>query len=130
MTDLEHELVPLPVHIAGVSAGVALGHAPALEHRRVRTRFANETVNDTNPVRPLLPEDPDRIIAYVETTGGDVYLCGSEQDAKRATPTGSVLPTAFTAAWPIHGQGAVWIVQKTGATTCVVSVTADYAITS
>lgn len=124
------QMTPVPVHVTGISAEVSLGQPAGPRRDRIRTRFLNETVTDTNPVRPLLPDDPDRVIAYIETTGGDVYLCGSQSDASQSPPAGSVLPTAFTSAWPIRGQGAVWIAQKTAATTCVVSATADYAIGS
>lgn len=119
------DLSPVPVHITGAEPGT-IGGAPARPHKLTRTDFGSETVDDTNKVRPLLPESSRRRSAHVQATGGDVWLCDGEAKAKGGTPEGSVLPAANTAPWPIRGHNAVWIVQKTGATTCVVSFTADY----
>jgi hypothetical protein len=123
------EITPIPVHVTGVSAEVSLGHAaPRPGPDRVRTRFLTETVNDTNPVRPLLPDDSDRVSAWVQATGGDVVLCASQSDAQHAPPQGSTLPMGNTAPWPVRGQGAVWAAQAAAASSCVISVTADYAV--
>jgi hypothetical protein len=124
------DLTPVPVHVTGISAGATLGHAAPLGRDRVRTRFLTETVDDINPVRPLLPDDSDRVCARIQATGGDVVLCASEADAQHAPPQGSVLPSANTAPWPVRGQGAVWAAQKTPGTSCVISVTADYGISA
>lgn len=123
--------VPVPVHIAGISAEVTLGQAaPAPGRDRIRTRFLTETVDDANPVRPLLPDDSHRAGAQIQATGGDVVLCASQSDAQQAPPQGSTLPSANTAPWPVRGQGAVWAAQATSGDSCVISVTADYAISS
>lgn len=122
-TEAEYQAVRVEV----VSMPPAAPHScsgPARE--KVVTRFGQETVDNSNKVRPLLPDDPDRLIAHVQVTGGDVYLCASEQDAKRTVPSGSVLPSANTAPWPLRGQQAVWIAQKTADSTCAVDFTADY----
>jgi len=126
---------PVAVHVASIEAGVQLGPAPASGRRHVRTGFMTETVDDTNPVRPLLPASPDRVSAQVQVTGGDIYLCDSEAKALQAADVagshqGSILPSANTGPWPLHGENAVWIAQVTATKTCVVSVTADYAVTS
>jgi len=114
------------VHVASVAPGVALGRAPAGD--RLRTRYLTETVDNANPVRPLLGDDPGRACAWIQATGGDVVLCASESDSGQVPPAGSVLPSANTGPWPLRGQGAVWAAQKTAAATCVISVTADYAV--
>jgi len=115
------------VHIASSDVPLHPAAAPATQPaRRVQTRLLNETVDDTNPVRPLLPDDGDRICAWVQVTGGDVYLCVSQSDASQATPAGSILPSANTGPWPVRGQGALWAAQVTAGKTCVISVSADY----
>jgi hypothetical protein len=119
---------PVSVHVASAAPGVSLGRARAGD--RYRTRYLTETVDNSNPVRPLLGDDPERARAWVQATGGDVVLCASESDAGQTPPNGSVLPSANTAPWPLRGQGAVWAAQKTAASTCVISVTADYAVPS
>jgi hypothetical protein len=89
-------------------------------------------VDNSNTVRPLLPEDGERVCAYVQATTGDVYLCDSEAKANQAagaanSELGTFLPHANTAPWPIRGSQAVWIAQATsGGGSCVVSFTADY----
>ena len=119
------QLTPIPVHVASIAVQASIGgEAP---RRGLRTRFITETVDDTNPVRPLLPADPALRCAHVQVSGGDVFLCGSRGDAERPTPDGAVLPSGNTAPWPLRGQGGLWAAQKTAGTTCVVSVTADYA---
>lgn len=130
MSEQPSEIPPVQVHVASVAAGVALGGAHAARRAR-RTAFGTETVNDTNTVRPLLPDNPDRVCAYVQVTGGDVYLCDSESKAIQAADTassdlGTLLPHTNTAPWPISGQQAVWVAQVTAASSCVVSFTADY----
>lgn len=117
-------LTPIPVHLAGISAEVSISQA--VKHDRVRTRFLGETVDDTNPVRPLLPDDPDRLCAWIQASGGDVVLCASQADAQQSPPAGAVLSAANTGPWPVRGEGALWAAQKTAASTCVISVTADY----
>ncbi|MGH3121722.1 MAG: hypothetical protein ACRDND_11960 [Streptosporangiaceae bacterium] len=117
--------VPVPVHLTSIGVGVQLGQPPPAAGA-VRTRFLTETVDDANPVRPLLPADDARECAWLQATGGDVYLCASESDATQATPAGSVLPSANTGPWPARGQGAVWAAQATSGDSCVISVTADY----
>lgn len=117
---------PIPVHVTGVSAEVSLGAgAPAAPARpRLRTEFTSESVDDANPVRPLLPDKTSRVIAWVQATGGDVLLCDTEVNARQGI--GSPLPSANTAPWPLGGTQAVWIAQKTAGNTCTVSCTADY----
>lgn len=121
----EHEVEPVRMHLASAEPGV-LDVAAAKPHKPLRTAFGSETVDDTNSVRALLPASPERRIAHVQVTGGDVWLCDSERNAKASTPIGSVLPSANTAPWPVRGTNAVWIAQKTATNTCVVSFTADY----
>lgn len=130
MSEPMTEVPPVRVHVASVSAEVALGTSPVARRAR-RTAFGTETVDDTNPVRPLLPDNPDRVCAYVQVTGGDVYLCDFEAKAIQAHDTinselGTLLPHGNTAPWPLGGTQAVWIAQVTAASTCVVSFTADY----
>ena len=117
---------PIPVHLT--SSDVPLISPP--KHDVVRTEFNRATCDDTNKIQPILPDSPQRHCAYIQVTGGDVYLCDSEAKAKSTTPQGMILPSANTAPWPLYGQNAVWAVQVTGGKTCVVSVTADYAVTS
>lgn len=120
--------VPVIVHGLSAEASASIGTpTPPRPVRPVRTRFLAETVDDINPVRPLLPADPDRVCAWIQATGGDVVLCASQPDAQQSPPQGAVLPSANTAPWPVAGQGAVWAAQKTAASSCVISVTADYA---
>jgi hypothetical protein len=125
-----HDMLPVKIHLESVSpeAGAALGGQAPRRRRRRMTRFGYETVDPTNEVRPILPDDPDRVIAWLSASGGDAILCGSEQDAKRATPAGSILPSANTAPWPVTGQGAVWAVQRVSTATVTVSWTADYEV--
>jgi hypothetical protein len=123
------------VHIQ--SSSVPLASPP---RDRIRTEFLTETVDDNNTVRPLLPDAPDRVCAYIQASGGDVYLCDSKGKAVQAADTtnselGALLKaitgtSVGSGPWPIHGQGAVWIAQAVAASTCVVSVTAEYAVTS
>lgn len=133
VADTTQEPKPVSVHVTSIAAGVQLGNVAP--HDKIRTEFKTETVDDANTVRPLLPDSPDRVCAYVQVTGGDVYLCDSESKAKQAvnqsnSEVGSILPSANTAPWPVRGQGAIWIAQVTSSKTCVVSVTADYAVSS
>lgn len=129
------DIQPVPVHVTGVDVGVSMG-TPAPEPapaRAVATRFGTETVDDTNPVRPILPADPDRVCAYVQATGGDVFLAASEGNAKQAQDSpnsaeGTFLSHTNTAPWPIRGTEAVWAAQVTATNTCVVSFTADYKV--
>lgn len=130
MSEPMSEIKPVPIHVASVAAEVALS-GPQRARRARTTEFGTETVNDTNPVRPLLPQNPDRVCAYVQVTGGDVYLCDSESKAIQAADTtssdlGALLSHTNTAPWPITGQGPVWVAQVTAAASCVVSFTADY----
>ncbi|MGH3283221.1 MAG: hypothetical protein ACRDPD_00795 [Streptosporangiaceae bacterium] len=115
--------VPVPVHVASVEAGVQLGQPPPAG-RAVRTRFLTETVDDANPVRPLLPADDRRECAWLQATGGDVYLCDNQADAEKLA--GSILPASGTAPWPVNGQGALWVAQAATGAVCIVSCTADY----
>lgn len=115
---------PVPVHITGVEASVQLGQPAPARRRPVRTRFLAETVDDANPVRPLLPDDAARVRAWLQVTGGDVYLC--ESQAKAEQLQGSVLPAGNTAPWPAGGQGALWVAQAVAGFACTVSCTADY----
>lgn len=124
MTTPDPEYPPVAMHLASAAPGVTVCGQRA--RKALRTDFGSETVDDTNRVRPLLPAAPGRRIAHVQATGGDVWLCDSEAKAKAATPEGSVLPSANTGPWPVHGTNAVWIVQKTATNTCVVSFTAEY----
>ena len=126
----EPEIKPVPIHLASVADGVALA-GPRRAASAIVTRFGTETVDDSNSVRPLLPASDERVCAYVQATGGDVYLCDSEAKATQARDTtnselGTFLSHTNTAPWPIGGQQAVWIAQVTAASSCVVSFTADY----
>lgn len=130
---IHDDYMPVPMHLATVSpdaASALAGHDPlssgAGNRKRVVTAFGAETVDNVNPVRPLLPDNPDRICAHVQVTGGDVWLCDSESRAIQAMPLGAVLPAANTGPWPLRGQQAVWVAQHTADKTCVVSFTADY----
>lgn len=130
MSEPMTEVPPVNVHVASIAEGVALRTAHTGRKARV-TQFGTETVDDNNPVRPLLPDSPERVCAYVQATGGDVYLCDSEAKANQAHDTansdlGTLLPHGNTAPWPITGQGPVWVAQVTAAASCVVSFTADY----
>lgn len=120
------EYPPARVHIVADDT-----RAPARPRKALRTRFGTETVDDSNPVRPLLPDAPERECAYVQATGGDVYLCDSESKALQAadhanSELGTLLPHGNTAPWPLRGGQAVWIAQVTAASSCIVSYTADY----
>lgn len=130
MSEQMTEIPPVRVHVASVDEGVAIS-GPQRARGRIVTAFGTETVDDSNPVRPLLPESPERVCAYVQATGGDVYLCDSEAKANQAHDTassdlGTLLPHGNTAPWPVGGQQAVWIAQVTAASSCIVSFTADY----
>lgn len=122
---------PVHIHVASMAPEVTLGQALSPRRDQIRTRFGTETVDDTNPVRPLLPDHPDRVCVYVQVTGGDVYLCDSESKASQAADAaasglGSILPATNTGPWPVRGTQAVWAAQVTPSKTCVVSFTADY----
>lgn len=121
----EHDYEPVRIHV--VSSDVPMGGAASGQRKRIVTSFGSETVDATNTVRALLPDAPDRVCAYVQVTGGDVYLCDSESKAKQAIPLGAVLPKANTAPWPLRGQQGVWIANA-GTVTCTVSFTADYEV--
>lgn len=121
---------PVHVHVASVAAGAQLGGAAGPAKAKA-TRFGTETVDNTNPVRPLLPEHDGRICAWIQATGGDVYMCDSESKAIQAdgatnSNEGTFLPHTNTAPWPVYGDQSVWIAQATAGTTCVVSFTAEY----
>jgi hypothetical protein len=114
------------VHLAGVEPGVALGAGtPPAARRKIVTRFGTETANDVNPIRPLLPRAEERLLAIVQATGGDVYLCDSESKAKQGL--GSLLSSSSSAPWPLLGTQPVWIAQVTGGKTCTVAFTAEYS---
>lgn len=121
----DHDYESVRVHLTGTDVPMGAGHQPG-RHKKIITKFGSETVDNTNPVRPLLPDHAGRMIAWLDTSGGDVVLCDSEAKANQATPAGSTLPGAYTAPWPVRGQQAIWAVQKTANTTCVVNYTADY----
>lgn len=126
MTHPEAGYAPVQVHVVADST-----RPSARPRKALRTRFGTETVDDSNPVRPLLPDASDRECAYVQAIGGDVYLCDSEAKAKQAadqaaSELGTLLPHANTAPWPLHGSQAVWIAQVAAASSCIVSYTADY----
>lgn len=122
----EQEYHPVKVHVVADTSG-----APPRPRKTLVTRFGTETVDDDNPVRPLLPESADRECAYVQATGHSVYLCDSESKALQAADTanshlGTLLPQANTAPWPVRGTQPVWVAQVTAGFTCIVSFTADY----
>lgn len=130
----EHMPEPVHVHIASADVPLVTPAAAPAPRRRIRTRFLTETVDATNPVRPLLPESDDRVIAQLQVTGGDIYLCDSEHAAIQAVGTaaseqGAILPSANAGPWPISGGAAIWAAQVSTATSAsVISVTADYRI--
>jgi hypothetical protein len=76
--DITYE--PVQVHVVADSTR----SQPAAPARRIVTRYGTETVDNTNPVRPLLPESAERIVAHIQATGGDIYLCESENKASQA----------------------------------------------
>lgn len=115
------EVDPIKVHLESSSVSLTK------PRDKVRTEYSTETCQDGNTVQPVLSDNPDRVCAYIQVTGGDVYICNSEAHAKASTPQGMILPSANTAPWPIYGQNAVWAVQVTGGKTCVISVAADYS---
>ncbi len=95
-----------------------------------RDEFGQETVDNTNPVRPLLFPDPNRVCVSVQARGGDVWLGDSERAVKQArshpASPGAMLLPAGAAPWPpMRGQQAVWIGQATPDKTCVV----DFVVT-
>jgi hypothetical protein len=126
------DVQPIPVHVTGIEpAAAAALPAPRRRRKVIVTRFGTETVDDTNPVRPILPEDPGRVCAWLQASGGDVYLADTQAKASAAADTASsgeatLLPKANTAPWPVHGQQPVWAAQAAAAAACVISFTADY----
>lgn len=126
MSEPQRDYEPVRVHMVADST-----KAPGQARGKVVTRFGTETVDNANPVRPLLPDDPGRVCAWVQATGGNVYLCDSESKAIQAagqvnSGVGTFLPAANTAPWELLGSQAVWIAQVSTGTTCVVGYTADY----
>lgn len=118
------------VHLTGTDVELGGGHQPG-GRKKIVTRFGTETVDNTNLVRPLLPDAPARVCAWVQATGADVYLCDTESKAIQAAGAvnsglGTLLPHGNAAPWPLRGQQAVWIAQvSTSTSSSVVSFTAD-----
>jgi hypothetical protein len=67
-------------------------------------------LSDSNPVLPLLPQDPNRRSAIVLAIDSDVYICASRDDAAAAAggtsgtsafylPAGIAVPVQNRAAW-------------------------------
>lgn len=110
------------VHVAG--SDVPLG-APAPPKRTRRTVFLTVTLTADDPAQPVLPASDGRIRALVQALDADITLAATQGNA--ASLTGTVVPAANTAPYPVEHDGAVYAgAGVTGTDTARVAVTAVY----
>lgn len=88
--------------------------------------FATVALSAANPVRPLLPQDPHRRIAWVLAVDNPVVICTTLELAQQAaadgatTVAGSVIPAGQ--GFPVYCRSACWVAATTIASASRVSV--------
>ncbi len=112
--DAEHP-EPVRVHLASSDLEIGAQAAPRPRPDRIVTRFLTETVDDTNPVRPLLPDDSDRAGAWIQASGG---AAAAQTGGKAAVAAG-----AGAAALPSTASLTRFDVTFTAATTAAGTIT-------
>lgn len=110
------------VHVA--STDVQLGSPPPVRRPR-RTVFTTITLTADEPAKQILPASAGRVSAQVQALDADVTLSGNESNA--ASLSGTTVPKANTAPWPVEHDGVVFAgASLSGTSTARVSVTAVY----
>jgi hypothetical protein len=143
-TATDAEVTPVPVALHSMTPEVAAGLAtggPRPRGRRLRTHFDTVVVDTvSNPVRPLLPDDPDRARAVLivhgalgggNTSGSFGWIASSEAlagTAARGQASGAyITATSGQTVWVIEGTGAAWLaIDPTATAALSVTVFADY----
>lgn len=136
------DVQPVPVHITGIEAAVSLTHTPARK-KRIVSRYSTVVLTATNPVAPILPDDPSRVQACL-IVHGDIFgsgglnaaygwLADSESAATNAARNQDGGAGAYISATnnspfsPILGSNAMWGALDNNATKqLVITVIADY----
>jgi hypothetical protein len=101
---------PVRVHLASSDVQISQ-QAPPPGRDRVVTRFLTETVDNTNPVRPLLPDDPHRVGAWLQATAAaaSVNANGTQTSAAAGTVITSAAAPAgtYTVSWSVVLTGTL-----------------------
>lgn len=121
------EVTPLPVKIVEYPA-----QAP-VKVPRVETRYETFVLTSNDPAQCILPEDTNRICAYVQAIDTDIVLGQSRAMvanpvntvASVPTPFGAYIPKANTAPTRIEDSNAVFA-GLTSSTSTRVTVIASY----
>lgn len=116
-----------PVHITG--SDIPLGRKP----RRCVARYETYVLTANDPTMCILPENPDREIAFVQAIDNDIVLgptkavVGAAQNTVTSVPNpnGTYLPKANTVPYPVLDSNAVYAGVTTTSSSSRVSVT-DY----
>lgn len=138
------EMPPVPVHVASIAAGAALG--PPAPGKTRTTRFSTYALTSANPVQNILAEDPTRIRAVIivsaniggsSSTNSYGWLAPTRAMATRAaadTGDGTTEGAAYVSnggnthtTIEFWGGGAVWGAQDNAASTALtLTVVSDY----
>jgi hypothetical protein len=84
-------------------------------------------------VAQILPRDPRRQYAYIQTIDAPIVLSTSQQDAENIANVAATFPTgAYAGGWSpaIRHNEPVWACNTSTTTTCRVSVLVEYGPTS
>jgi len=91
------EVPPIRVHVASVESGVSMG-APAAARRKYRAHYETFVLTANDPVQCILPEDSDRVEAFVLALDNDILIgtkgqvgAGNNTVAGVAQPIGTYL---------------------------------------
>ena len=123
---------PIGVHVVSIAAGAELGHAQPAQ-RGYRAHYETFVLTSNDPVQCILPEDADRLEAYVTSPDNDivigprgVVIAPANTVTNTPNPQGTLVPHTLTAPFPVRDCNAVFAGVTTTATASRVSVAAYY----